>query len=410
MSYIVLTRDRLEALVETLERLRALHGSGGGGGSGGRRLAHEIIVVDNGGWTRGACSSVRAGSMAVGGEVRWLGLARNLGGAARNAGVELARHEWVVMLDDDSSPVDLGFVQRLARLEEDVAALSADVWMPGLMRRETGGLPEVFVNCGVAIRRRAFLEVGGYDAAFGSHAEEYDLAARLLLAGYRVVHDPWFRVEHRRGNERSGPRAGAGGAGGAICAASIRALVCRNAWLMQRYAPEGCRRERLREVRARYRRVAGRADAMGEYALGLRDWRQTIACQARRAMPRDVFDRFTGLAAARECLGREWRERAFAIAALVEEGRNAWCVRAALEELGVRVVASEREAEVAVIGTMAPGPMLDALERRVARGGVERVIAPWRVVMDRLRPIPADVLTGGGGGRRVDEGALVGRV
>jgi len=61
----------------------------------------------------------------------------------------------------------------------------------------------------------------------------------------------------------------------------------------------------------------------------------------------------------------------------VNEGKNARHIREAVEELGVKVVDDAVEADRIVIGTLSPGPMLDAWERLVERVDPERVIAPW---------------------------------
>jgi len=104
-------------------------------------------------------------------------------------------------------------------------------------------------------------------------------------------------------------------------------------------------------------------------------------------MGRDLFERFTGLAAARAALQHAHQHKAFSSAALVETGKNAWCVVRALEELGVRV-ADPSEAQVLVIATMSPGPMRDALERFA--GVHQRVIAPWdRARVGLVRPSTA---------------------
>jgi hypothetical protein len=62
-------------------------------------------------------------------------------------------------------------------------------------------------------------------------------------------------------------------------------------------------------------------------------------------------------------------------------------VAQALEEWGVRLTVPGETAEVRVIGTMSPGPMLDAYERCVAapsrRGpSVTRVVMPWLGAID----------------------------
>ena len=61
--------------------------------------------------------------------------------------------------------------------------------------------------------------------------------------------------------------------------------------------------------------------------------------------------------------------------AIIEAGKNAWVVRRVLGELGCEIASDEREAEALVIGTLSPGPMLDACDRH--RGSAQPVIVPW---------------------------------
>lgn len=391
IAIIIPTRDRTDRLALTLDQLARLWRSPSQLSS----VRLHAIVIDN-----ASAAPIKPGDLPFETTVRRLEL--NEGSAARNVGVAIADPscEWVVMLDDDSAPVDLGFISRLDRQPANVAAVSADLWLPGLRRRETGGLPEVFIHCGVAIRRRAFLEVGGLDPTFESHADEYDLAARMIGAGYKVAHDPWFRVEHRttpaefsRGLSNNGD-------------AALSKLVRNNGWLIERYAPDECRRERWREVRARYRERASQTGARQSLAFGLQQYRQSRASQTRTPLNQAQFDRFTGLSHARQSLHDAWQRQPFATARIVDPGRNAWAVRHALSELGVREL-TDRDShtpDALVIGTMAPGPMLDAFERRQAiaimRGmkhGVDgpQLIAPWQAIMNRQRPLhAADALRG----------------
>jgi hypothetical protein len=257
-------------------------------------------------------------------------------------------------------------MRALAEAPDDVAVVSADIFLPGGngTGREAGGLPEVFVGCGVAIRREAFLDLGGYDPTFGYYAEEYDLSARLAMAGWRVRFDPRFRVVHHKVGD------------GRDMDLILERLVRNNGWVMQRYAPEDRLTTELDEITTRYRRIATRERAMAGYERGLAELAATINDQPRTPMSAQQFDRFTGLAHAREALAAAMNEQPFASAAIVDEGKNAWAVRQALRESGVRIVEEDDEPDVRVIGTMSPGPMLDAVERRGGGRGA-RVIAPW---------------------------------
>lgn len=307
--------------------------------------------------------------------VRLIRRPTNEGAAARNAGVEASDPgaEWVVMLDDDSHPIDTRFLSALQGRTHDVGAVMADIRLPRLGTREVGGLPEVFIGCGVAIRREVFLKLGGYDPAFNYYVEEYDLAARLLLAGYRVEFDPMFRIDHAKDVSNRDMNL------------ILERLVRNNGWVVQRYAPEMHRRDELREVRTRYRKIARKEQALPGFSRGLLELRKTFRDQARTPMSRDLYERFTGKWYAVDALDYERRLCRFHTAAIVEPGKNAWVVREALAEMGVREVDPTDDPELLVIGTMSPGPMIDAAERWSARNDRWRMAAPWKVVNDLMR-------------------------
>jgi hypothetical protein len=387
ITYILPTRDRPERLGLTLVKLGALQGHPDPAPG---HPPGEVIVVDN----ASQFPPTPPQRLANGLRVRTIYRGTNEGAASRNIAVQQAdpASEWVVMLDDDSYPVDTGFIRRLMKAPADVAAVSADIYLPGLARRESGGLPEVFIGCGVAIRRSIFLDLGGYDAAFNYYAEEYDLAARMILAGCRIAFDPWFRIEHHKV------------AGGRDMDTILARLVRNNGWVMQRYAPEELRRQQIREQRRRYRGISVKESAQQGFARGLLELRRTISAQKRTPMPRHLFERFTGVSHAREALAVAYRNRPFSRVALVDEGKNGWVVRKALAELGVEVAgdvvpaAPGRDVDALVIGTMSPGPMLDSYERRTLlspAGPALRIIAPWLAVTMRPSVNLAEVLAGG---------------
>jgi GT2 family glycosyltransferase len=340
---VIPTRNRREVLNHTLLKLAALP-----------QHTAEVIIVDN-------ASDVPVKidhELANGLDVRVIRSESNLGAAARNVGVLHAdtSSEWIFMLDDDSAPAaasgDISFIDRLRSQPAEVGAVLADIHLPRQGRREDGGLPEVFIGCGVAIRRDAFLSCGGYDAAFGYYAEEYDLAAKLMLSGYRMVFDAAWRVDHQKdaANRNIG--------------LIVERLTRNNGWVMQRYAPECERRARLREIRNRYRMVAEKENVRDAYARGLVELRHTFRQQVRCEMPREMFDRFTGLAAIRTGLERASQGRIIRTFQIVAEGKNCWAVRQAAHERGWREVPSQTtDVDVQIIGTLSPGPMLDAFKR-----------------------------------------------
>jgi GT2 family glycosyltransferase len=365
ISYVLPTRNRPERLKATLIALASLGDHRAYGGA-------EVIIVDNASNER----LIVPPTLSSGVPVTYLARERNEGAAARNAGAQASdpASDWIVMLDDDSYPDDTAFLERLAAQPADVGAVSADIWLPTRRghraQREQGGLPEVFIGCGVAIRRSLFLELRGYDPSFNYYVEEYDLAARLLLAGYRVAFDPAFSVTHAKVTANRDMNV------------ILERLVRNNGWVAQRYAPDEPPRIRpaeLREVRRRYRRIAAKEHATAGFTRGLLELRRTLRRQTRTPMPPELWDRFTGLAAARAALQGAYSARPFATACVVDEGKNAWVIGQALHELGVKVTGENDDAEAMIIGTMSPGPMLDAYERRLEgrRIGGPRVLMPW---------------------------------
>lgn len=347
------TRNRPEILSRTLAALGSLP-------------AHnaEVIIVDNASDQPPKVERALANGIGV----RVIGMDENAGAAARNVGVHASEPgaRWIVMLDDDSHPVSIRFLESLANATSDVLAVSADIHLPAHKRREDGGLPEVFIGCGVAIRRDAFLASGGYDHAFNYYVEEYDLAARLLLMGGRVAFHPSFVVHHHKVTA------------GRDMNLILERLIRNNGWVTQRYCPEPERRAELRRLRTRYRAIAEKEDAVTGFTRGLLELRRTRALQQRRQMPREIYDRFTGLAHAREAIRAAIWERPFRTAALVASGKNDWAVERALFECGVSIAQDASEADALVVGTMSPGPMIDAAIRAGREMPTRRVIVPWR--------------------------------
>lgn len=360
LSFIIPTRDRTAELNTTLRALslldeRDLARAGGA----------ELIIIDNASRTRAHTPAALTNHMRI----TRVDLKENVGAAARNIGARAAVGDWLIMLDDDSAPINTNFIDALTDAPSDVAAIGAEITLPS-GAHEAGGLPEVIIGCGAAIRKNAFLKVGAYDGAFHFYAEEYDLCAKLLLAGYRVKHDQRFRVEHAK--------TLAGRDMNMICARLVR----NNGWVIQRYAPESVRDRAIEEVVTRYQRIAEKENALAGYERGLSELNQTIASQPRDEMSTELWDRFTGLAAARAGFREHGKTLRFGSSsggggvAIVDRGKNDWAVEQALRECGVELVADIETADTLVIGTLSPGPMLDAQEKWLKRG--RRALTAWR--------------------------------
>lgn len=357
ISYIIPTRNRPRELALTLAHLAALP-----------HHTAEVIIADNAG-DPPARSPL---TLANGIPVRVLHLNTNHNAAARNLAARASdpSSAWLVMLDDDSHPLNLDFLSALANQPGDIAALQAEIWLtPPLLgpspQRESGGLPEVFIGCGVAIRRDAFLASNGYDPTFGFYAEEYDLAARFLLADQRIAFDSRFQVHHRKVTSNRDMDA------------ILRRLVRNNAWVMQRYAPRSDRPRELRRTLARYWSIALKERAELGYLQGLLDLSHSLFRQPRRELSPDLWDRFTGKAACRAALQHAFSQSPFTTARLTHHGKNDHIIRESLAEMGVRLVANDASADATIIAALSPGPMLDARDALYSAKHASRLIAPW---------------------------------
>jgi GT2 family glycosyltransferase len=201
VTIVVVTRNRRERLLATLERLTELPERA------------RIIVVDN--------DSDDGSPDAVGErfpDVATMRLTGNRGAAARNAGVAAAGTELVGFCDDDSW-FEPGALTRAAELFDArpwLGLMAARIIVePGgrldptcaLMARTPldGGRVLGFVAAGAVVLRRAFMESGGFAADYGVGGEELLLALDLAAAGWDLVYADDVVAHHEPDR---GPRPG----------------------------------------------------------------------------------------------------------------------------------------------------------------------------------------------------------
>lgn len=182
----------------------------------------EIILVDDAS-ADASVAFVRAHYP----EVRVLELPRNSGlAAACNAGAEFAQGDLLVMLNNDTEaePGWLAALVRAARAHPQAGSIASKMLLfdrrdvlhsaGDLMGRD--GIPRnrgvweqdegqfdrdlmVFGGCGggVAYRREAWEQAGGFDVRLFMYLEDVDLAWRLQLLGWQAVFAPEARLYHR---------------------------------------------------------------------------------------------------------------------------------------------------------------------------------------------------------------------
>jgi glycosyltransferase involved in cell wall biosynthesis/GT2 family glycosyltransferase len=215
-SLIVLTWNKREILKEALDALvEAVRHDGGD---------HEIILVDNGS-TDGTQDYVRTHYR----NIRLIELKKNYRfSRANNIGVQCARNEVVVLLNNDVI-VQPGFLDPLLKGFErpDVFAVTSQIFNydSGKTRLETGKtfgmmmfgcmhvghtpptpvdekrqyVPAFYAHGGSsAYHRQKFLELGGFSEIYNpAYVEDADLSYRAWKAGFRVLFCPASRVAHK---------------------------------------------------------------------------------------------------------------------------------------------------------------------------------------------------------------------
>lgn len=312
VSFLIATHNRREVLLHTLGRI-------GGCGLAGHEF--EVIVVDNAS-TDGTAEAVRWQFPGV----TLLRQFTNRGPCAKNAGLAMARGEFVVFLDDDSSP-ERGSIRRMIGHFNADPALGAAVFTITLPdgSRECSAYPDVCIGCGTGFRRGALMDVGGLPEDFFMGAEEYDLSLRLLDAGWRVRPFADLHVAHLKSPLSRFPR-------------KIARMDARNNTLLAlRYFPESWRMRYALEWLERYR-LMGIANGCHSAF-----WSGAIAGMARglatepRPLGAAAFEQFSKLEQTFQRMS-ELRERFGARRILlIDLGKNILAYRLAAQRCGLEI-------------------------------------------------------------------------
>lgn len=221
-SIVICTRHRPQDLAMCLASIRDEIASG-----------REVVVVDN-----GPDRATEAAARAHPG-VRYVAEPRPGLSRARNAGIAAASGDVVVFIDDDVRP-EAGWIEPLLRrfAEPDVSVVCGLV-LPDALETEAQigfqyqlgfggmgvlplrfdadfvadwrrGVPAWNIGAGanMAIRRRAALDLGGFDERIGPGAaggcgDDSEFWHRALFAGQSAIYEPLSVVRHR--HRRDGP-------------------------------------------------------------------------------------------------------------------------------------------------------------------------------------------------------------
>src|SRR5262245_49542829 len=167
----------------------------------------ETIVVDDG-------STDQSATIAAAYPVRVIPTSGRVGpAAARNLGARMATGEVLFFIDSDvmvrpdtlallAESFEAGDVDGLCGVQAaqmrytNLASQYKNLWMRWTYLRQTGDVP-LFYTTAAAIRREAFLRVGGFDQGYATpNVEDTAFGQKLARLGVRVRVHPELEVEH----------------------------------------------------------------------------------------------------------------------------------------------------------------------------------------------------------------------
>jgi hypothetical protein len=244
-SYVIVTHNRRQSLLRTLSILHRRQSLPPG--------SWEVWVVDNAS-SDGTAECVRQAFP----NVKILRRPGNEGVGARSYAFDQARGEYLILLDDDSYPIDDAARRSIAYLDihPECAAVVGRVVLPDASL-EACAFPTVMVSGAVCLRKSVLEKIGGFRREFFHQAGEYDLSFRIWQAGYSIERFEDVLYRHDRVP------------GGRDKALAHRMDLRNNLILVERYLP--------RRVRRKYRRDS----VIRHAALGRHDGCATAVVRAR---------------------------------------------------------------------------------------------------------------------------------
>ena len=318
LSYVIVTRNRRDALLQTLARLEE--------NTRLSRRTWETIVVDNASDDGGPEAVVKRFRTA-----RVLRLPENEGMPARNHGFKVAQGRYVCMLDDDSYPTGEAVPMSIGYLEKHAgtAAVVGRVELPG-GQCEAPALPCVLLGGASVVRKAVLDRTGGFSPEFFRQAEEYDLSFRIMRLGHRIERFEDVVYRHEKAP---------GGCGGALV---HRMDLRNNLILVERYLPKSLRRQYRHDWVRRYTALAraeGHAAAAKKGLYEALVWARRERAVGRQTLDERTIEQALGLRAQAEAVVAWKKQHGVRRVAIADFGKNLYATYAACTAAALEVVA-----------------------------------------------------------------------
>jgi GT2 family glycosyltransferase len=196
LTILFLNFNRLQDTIKTVKQLKNICYN---------RKDIEVIAVDNGS-TDGTPQFLESQS-------DWiisLSLRDNLGIEGLNRGFDMAKGDYILVLDDDSHPLSIDTINIVIKTldkHKDVGAVACKIEFEDRTFFKTWHIPNInisrscqslaFVGCGFAIRRDLFKKIGWFPAKYFLYQNEIYVAIKIRELGYKIYYEPNCIVIHR---------------------------------------------------------------------------------------------------------------------------------------------------------------------------------------------------------------------
>jgi len=191
VSFLILSYNRKDDLKETLNNILTQN-----------YKDFEIIICDNNS-NDGTIEMIKREFQ----EIKLIELKQNIGVGAINKGLEIAKGQFIVILDDDSFPKK-DSIEKMVNLfnkDDKIGAIAFNVKNYSSKKIKDNPNEEEtkftylmgFNGAGVGIRKDILDKVKGYSEEFFLYLNENDLAIRILNQGYKIVQSSDIIAYHK---------------------------------------------------------------------------------------------------------------------------------------------------------------------------------------------------------------------
>ncbi len=218
---------------------------------------YEIIVIDNAS-SDDSVEMIRRDFP----DAKLFPLENNFGAKSRNIGIDEAKGDMIVMLDDDSYPLP-GTIEGGIKVLESEAGKDVGSIAFNILQADgtywTNGLFPAFTGCGAMFRKRLFDEIGAYPDNYLYYTEEYDISCRIWANGQRVVNFRELECFHFKASLNRNFNN------------IMNRLVRNNILLWRKYLPKEIADDQVKTEVWRYRNIALKEGAMDGFESGLKE-------------------------------------------------------------------------------------------------------------------------------------------